>query len=92
MAKSIMQDDKRCWFCGSRVGLESHHIMAGTANRKLSEKYGLKVWLSNRHHTGTEGAQYDPEMNRQLKQDAQYAFERMYSHQLWMEVFGKNYL
>lgn len=92
MARSILQNEKRCWFCSSMVGLECHHIMSGTANRKLSEKYGLKVWLCNKHHTGDEGAQYDPAMNRQLKRDAQYAFERKYGHQMWMEIFRKNYL
>lgn len=92
MARSILSDERRCWFCGSMVGLERHHIMSGTANRKLSEKYGLTVWLCRRHHTGTDGAQYDPDMNRQLRQDAQCAFERKYGHAEWMRIFGKNYM
>ena len=52
--KSIMQTKKECYVCRELVGtemslpdtgLEMHHIFGGTANRKLSEKYGLKVWL-----------------------------------------------
>ena len=91
-SKSILQTEKMCWFCPCTIGLERHHIMAGTANKKLSEKYGLWVWLCHEHHTGNEGAQYDYERNQQLKRDAQFAFERTYSHALWMEVFRKNYL
>lgn len=90
--KSILQRDKVCYLCGRTVGLERHHIMAGTANRKLSEKYGLWVYLCNKHHTGTDGAQYNPEKNLMLKRDAQYAFEIEYGHAMWMKVFGKNYL
>ena len=89
---SILQHEKRCWVCGRVTGLEVHHIFAGIANRTLSEKYGLKVWLCHEHHTGKHGAQYDPVLNRQLKQDAQYAFEKVYGHAKWMAVFMKNYL
>ena len=92
MARSILQDEKRCWICGSVVGLECHHILGGTANRKLSEKYGLKVWLCHEHHTGDSGAQYVKEMNLQLKQEAQRAFEKTNSRELWMRLIGKNYL
>lgn len=92
MSRSIVQAEKECWFCGSRVRLEEHHIFAGTANRKISEKYGLKVWLCHRHHTGDGGAQYDPEKNLQLKQEAQKAFEKEHSLELWMKLIRKNYL
>lgn len=92
MSRSIVQAEKECWFCGSRVTLEEHHIFAGTANRKISEKYGLKVWLCHRHHTGDGGAQYDPEKNLQLKQEAQKAFEKEHSRELWMKLIRKNYL
>lgn len=90
--KSILQEDKRCWLCGRVVGLEVHHILGGVANRKLSEKYGLKVWLCHNCHTGRDGAQYDQQKNLQLKRDAQYAFERTHSRKEWMNLFGKNYL
>ena len=92
-SKSIMQQgDPRCFFCGRQHGLERHHVMAGTANRKLSEQYGLWVWLCQEHHTGTDGAQYDKEKNRSLKRLAQIAFEARHSHEEWMEAFMKNYL
>ena len=92
MAKSIIQQEKECFFCGAVVDLERHHIFAGTANRKVSEKYGLTVWLCHRHHTGTDGAQYDKDKNLWLKEEAQKAFESIYSHDEWMRVIGRNYL
>lgn len=92
MAESILQTEKECWFCSAKIGLEEHHIFAGVANRKISEKYGLKVWLCHRHHTGDSGAQYDPEKNLHLKQEAQKAFEQLHGHELWMKTIRKNYL
>ena len=92
MAKSILQDDRACYFCGRLDGLEMHHCFGGVANRPISEKYGLKVWLCHEHHTGTHGAQYDKELNRQLKIDSQMAFEKHHPRSEWMELIGKNYL
>lgn len=92
MAKSIMQNGERCYFCGRVNGLEEHHVLGGTANRKLSEKYGLKVLLCQDCHTGKNGAQYNRERNQSLKRLAQIAFEARHSHDEWMEIFKKNYL
>lgn len=92
MAKSILQSEKECWFCGAQSGLEEHHIFAGVANRKISEKYGLKVWLCHRHHTGDGGAQYNRELGDQLKRVAQEKFEELHGHAMWMQLIRKNYL
>ena len=93
MAKSIIQRDECCYLCGRQYGLEEHHVLAGTANRRLSEKYGLTVLLCHDCHVGSKrGAQYEVVINRQLKRDAQMAFEIEYGHDEWMKIFGKNYL
>lgn len=93
MSKSIIQNEKKCFNCGCEYGLEKHHIMAGVANRKLSEKYGIWVWLcGNKCHRGVDGAQYNKELNLELKQIAQKAFEDIYGHKMWMDTFRKNYL
>lgn len=92
MTRSILQSEESCYLCPRTYGLERHHILAGTANRKLSEKYGLWVWLCHDCHTGKRGAQYEKDLNKLLKQRAQRAFESIYSHKLWMDTFRKNYL
>lgn len=92
-SKSIMQHgDPRCFFCGKRTELERHHVMSGP-NRKLAEKYGLWIWCCDFHHLDPkEGVQYNREKADRLKAMAQIAFESRYSHEKWMETFGKNYL
>lgn len=92
MAKSIMQTEKKCYLCPKTTGLEKHHVMSGTANRKLSEKYGLWVWLCHDCHTGSQGAQYDPVKNYHLREDAQIAFEAIYGHEMWFKTFLRNYV
>lgn len=92
-SKSIMQQgDPRCYFCGSRLNLEKHHVLGGVANRPLSEKFGLWVYLCHNCHTGTDGAQYNRQRNQKLKRLAQIAFEARYSRKEWMETFRKSYL
>lgn len=92
MKDSIMQKEKRCYLCGRQFGLERHHVMAGVANRKISDKYGIWVYLCHNCHTGVDGAQYSREKGDALKREAQEAFEALYSHEKWMDLFRKNYL
>ena len=92
MSKSIIQHEKVCFLCGSRVGLEEHHIFGG-ANRKNSEKYGLKIWLcGTKCHRGNEGVHLNRATGDSVKRLAQIAFEAKHSHDEWMQVFRKNYL
>lgn len=99
--KSIMQQrDGMCYLCMElhdnycvHKHLHEHHIFGGTANRRLSEKYGLKVYLCMDHHmTGPEAAHSCPEVIDFLHKKGQQAFERNHSREAFMEIFGKNYL
>lgn len=94
MSKSIIQKDMtRCFLCGRTYGLEEHHVMSGTANRKLSTKYKLTVMLCGETcHRGKEGVHQNRKLADHLKRLAQIAFEARYSHELWMNEFKKNYL
>lgn len=91
MMNSIVQNlkDERCFLCGRTGGLELHHIMHGTANRRLATRYGLTCWLCGTCH---KTAHCDILVNRNLQRVAQRAFEQEYSRTEWMKVFGKNYL
>lgn len=92
MGKSILQPDgeKVCYVSGSRINLDLHHVMHGFANRKIADKWGIWCWL--RHDIHMDLHDRDKELDLQLKQEAQEAFEKLYSHEKWMELFGKNYL
>lgn len=93
MKTSIIQpEDDRCFICGSRVNLECHHAMHGTANRKIAEQYGLTVMLCREHHTGPLGVHQDIILDERVKKAAQTAFQRIYGRSLWMRLFRKNYL
>ena len=90
VSNSIIQpDEKECFVTGSRINLDKHHCMHGP-NRTLAERYGLWVWL--RHDVHMELHDKNKELDRQLEQIAQKAFEKKYSHDLWMTLFRKNYL
>ena len=92
MTDSILQKKKECYVCGRQVDLERHHIISGVANRRLSDKLGIWIYLCHSCHTGDGGAQYEKELNLRLKKEAQEAFEIEHSHEEWMEIFRKNYL
>lgn len=100
-AKSILQDkdDHRCYLCMLQGSYQyypivhEHHIFGGTANRRLSEEYGLKVNLCPEHHEFSEEAVHVNAKNSLLlKQAAQEAFEREHTREEFMRIFGKNYL
>ena len=102
MSRSILQDKcgGECYLCNMLLGIDSpaasreeHHVMHGTANRRLAEHYGLKVYLCPYHHrSGPQAAHRCHQTDIMLKRAAQREFERKYSRKKWMEVFGKNYL
>lgn len=96
MSRSIIEEKnaKECFFCGRRGTLHDHHIFFGRGKRKKSEHYGLKVHLCYGCHEGQEGIHMNPngEKDLALKRLAQEEFERHYSHKLFMDEFGKNYL
>lgn len=90
--KSIMQNEKECYFCGSNNWLEEHHIF-GASNRKKSEKYGLTVYLChNCHNEPPFGVHHCAERMLKLHQDGQRKFEETHSREEFLKLIGRNYL
>lgn len=95
--KSILQEDRtRCYICGMNAAfepLDKHHVFGGLANRKLSEKYGLFVYI---HHwkCHLHGVHKNGELAELLKAEAQRKAMNHYgwSVEQFIEIFGKNYL
>lgn len=106
MAKeSIIQRVKECYLCRIEAenvgyygeltdkGLHQHHIMFGTANRQIADKWGVWCWLCPDHHEhGPAAVHRCRESDLLLKKTAQKEFEKLYSHEKWMQLFGENYL
>lgn len=93
MAKSIIVNCMdNCFVCGSPY-TEVHHVIYGTANRKLSDKYGLIVPLCHEHHRGQTGVHFNRDFDISLKKLAQEKFNAVYgANKSFIKVFGKSYL
>ncbi len=90
--KSILQDEKKCFFCGTTQGLERHHVVFGSAGRQISDKLGLTVWLCSEHHRGYYSPHQRRDIDLRLRRFAQSCYEDKHSHEEWMERVGRNYL
>lgn len=100
--KSIMQEkDGTCYLCMKYRGdystmiTQEHHVVFGTANRKQSEKYGLKVYLCPMHHLASgcaDAVHRNKTTKLYLCKEAQKAFEREHPTLSFMDIFGINYL
>lgn len=98
MSKSIMQEDRTCCYLCKRNGssdpLEEHHIFGG-ANRKLSERDGLKVCLCGSlcHRNGIGAVHKNKQASDRLKAEAQKAWEERYGTRgQFVKRYGRNYL
>lgn len=89
--KSILQKSRKCLICGLPY-VECHHVYGGTRNRRLSEEYGLKVYLCHKHHNEPpDGVHYNREFRDKLQEWAQKQFDTYYPTENFVELFGKNY-
>lgn len=90
--KSIISDERKCFVCGN-PNVECHHIFKGSAKRKISERYGLKVWLCVEHHRGTTGVhgKLGHQLDLRLKQIAQEKYEKRHTREEFIKLMGKNY-
>lgn len=94
MSKSIISNKHECLVCKTTFNLHKHHIFYGSANRKLSEKYGCWCYLCARHHNMSDaGVHFDKPLDIKLKQYCQKKWEEKYGdRQEFIKVFGKSHL
>ena len=103
MSKSILNTQKHiCYRCGKYGQTERHHLIGGTANRKLSEEDGLWVYLCREcHNIPPRGVHFDAQAMKRLRQVGQRAYEEKMAQnglneaearQAFMDRYGKNYL
>lgn len=105
--ESIMPTTKGvCYICGIHTHTESHHIFHGTANRKVAEKEGLKVWLCHEcHRNGKYAVHRCRVTDLNLQKDAQAVWEANYikaypyekhaeeaAREAFRQLFGRSYL
>lgn len=90
----MIVQDRKCFFCENTQSLHEHHCISGTANRKKSEQYGLKVWLCPYHHNiGKNSVHNNRAMELRVKRFAQqYFLDNIGDMALWLKEFGKSWL
>lgn len=89
---------RECFLCrrnGVGDRLERHHIFGG-ANRDLSEKYGLVVWLCGErcHRNGEYSVHQNGEVMRYVRKYGQKKAmeENNWSVEDFRKIFGYSYL
>lgn len=101
-----MSTRKECYLCRKKAdaigwtdelpstGLHKHHIVFGTANRKVSDYFGLWVWVcADKHHEhGDESPHQNRKVALMLIDDAKKAFIERYGAERWREEFGKEFV
>lgn len=98
--RSIMQEeDGTCYLCRKLYSdygkkyTQEHHVIFGQGRRRLSEKYGLKVYLCLSHHTSGKNAVHQNRyISDSLKEEAQRTFQKKFPELNFREIFGKNYI
>lgn len=90
---SIISNDKKCYICGTPQNLHKHHIFAGNANRTLSDKYGLWVYLCAWHHNASDMSVHrNVSMNYSLRREAQRKFEETHTREEFIRIFTRSCL
>lgn len=101
MTKSIIQTDRsHCYMCGRHAnygffGLEEHHVYGGYGIRKISEKYGLKVYICHYCHNEPPNGVHQNRKNRlALQAKVQQIAMDYYGWSIedFINIIGKNYL
>ena len=97
MSKSIIKGTQKgvCYLCRRFGATEEHHIFGGIANRKKSERDGLKVDLCHFcHNEPPNGVHFNKDRNNRLRQIGQKAWMDYYGKTIeeFIEEYGKNYL
>lgn len=89
---SIVQPEKACYVTGATYGLDLHHCIHGSHRRK-ADQLGLTVWLRHDVHMALHDHRKPFEnLDWELKQAAQRAYERDHSREEWMAIFGRSWL
>lgn len=94
MRKSIIQKEYKCLVCGTTIGLHSHEVFYGTANRQKSIKDKMVVYLCGTHHNLTDnGIHQNHWLDLEVKQKAQKIWEETYGdRKAFIKRYGKSYL
>ena len=91
---SILQNEKKCYVCGTTQNIHIHEVMFGR-NRNKSIKDGCCVYLCGYHHNqSNEGVHFNHKLDMQLKQEMEKRWLEYYHKDIedFIKKYGRNYL
>lgn len=81
-----------CVVCGS-PRIQVHHVLFGTANRKISDRFGYVIPLCAEHHLGATGIHWNRGMDLYWKQTVQMHYEKhLGTRTEFINTFGKSWI
>ena len=94
MRKSILTDNLEVSYLSGMPAECIHHIYEGTGRRKISEREGFIVPLTNREHNMSNNAvHFNKKLDRYFKQLCQSKWESMgHSREEFIKLIGRSYL
>ena len=96
MAKSILQNEKKCFVTGITTNLHKHHIYMGYGTREVSEEKGFWVYLINELHNGEcvfgIHNMYGHPLDLALKRICQQKYEETHTRDEFIELIGRSFL
>jgi len=91
--KSILTDDLSVSYLSGRPAECIHHIFGGTGRRKISEREGFIIPLTNtEHNMSNEGVHFNHELDLWLKRTCQAKYEETHTREEFIRLVGRNYL
>lgn len=91
---SILQNEKKCYVCGTTQNIHIHEVMFGR-NRNNSIKDGCCVYLCGYHHNqSNEGVHFNHKLDMELKQKMEKRWLEYYHKDIedFIKKYGRNYL
>ena len=93
MRKSILTDDFEHSYLSEKPAECIHHIYSGTGRRKISEREGFIVPLTNAEHNMSDNAvHFNKTLDLYLKRLCQQKYEETHSREDFIKLIGRSYL
>lgn len=81
--------NKYCDICGKNYASETHHLIGGTSERRLSDKHHLTLDICNECHATIHNNNTANKLSKML---GQAMFEKDNTRYEYLKIFKKNYL
>lgn len=93
MRKSILTDNLEVSYLSGRPAECIHHIYGGAGRRKISEREGFIVPLTNaEHNMSNQGVHFNKKLDLWFKCLCQSIYEKTHTREEFIKLIGRSYL